>query len=323
MADEEPEEESPVSVSGGILPSCSFSTLPDEIIIKVFGLLDIYELVKIAEVSKRWNELIKTLSLWKTRRFHSIGEEKWLLDPLGELMDFTDVLCEMEEKSHGDEDSYAYEEGGIGPRSKITLLLRLHPKHENLTREISPACESWEDVDPQFRQLLGELWSTFGRHACKGKRRFIEWGGYESDDESDSETENKCGCSITSAEDVLRKRQAVTKEEAIKFILDALDPGPDWSNYQKEDQYNLDEDEEIVEEEPSKSGKKYKFERLSLERLFSKVRKLFADKSSHFMMYNLSDACFSLAPFPYDCYATQLLVSETAAFFYNQFYSIV
>ena len=69
-------------VTEGILPNCNFSKLPDEIIIKVFGLLDIYELIQIAEVSKRWNELIKTLSLWKTRKLHSIGEEKWLLDPL-------------------------------------------------------------------------------------------------------------------------------------------------------------------------------------------------------------------------------------------------
>ena len=153
-------------------------------------------------------------------------------------MEFTDALCEKEEEFHGDEDTYAYEEGSIGPRPEITLLLLLNPKHENLTQE-SPACESWEDVDPQFRQLLGDLWSTFGRHACKGTRCFIEWGGYESDDESNSETENKCGCNITSAKDVLRKRQAVTKEEAIKFILDALDPDPDWLDYLREDQYNL------------------------------------------------------------------------------------
>ena len=77
-----------------------------------------------------------------------------------------------------------------------TLLLRLHLKHENLTHE-SPACESWENVERQLRQLLSELWTTFGRHACKGKRRFIKWGEYECDDESDSETEFKCGCDIT------------------------------------------------------------------------------------------------------------------------------
>ena len=44
------------TVSEGVLPSCNFSTLSDEIIIKVVGLPDIYELTQIAEVSKRWNE---------------------------------------------------------------------------------------------------------------------------------------------------------------------------------------------------------------------------------------------------------------------------
>ena len=44
---------------------------------------------------------------------------KMVIGPTGELMMFTDTLCEMEEEFHDDEEVYAYEEGGIGPRSQI------------------------------------------------------------------------------------------------------------------------------------------------------------------------------------------------------------
>ena len=304
------------------LQKCYFSAIPDEIHCKIFGFLDLYELLQIAQVCKRWSELTKTFPLWKSRVIRKIGHENWLVNPIGELVKFTDVLCKKEEQFHN-HDEYAYEDGGHGPRSQISLLLRLNPVHKELTMG-SLEYDHWVDLEPDFQQALEKIWSTFGRHACVGRKPFINWGFYESDEDSDNDTNCGCTCTIVSAENALEKRKLFTKQEALQFILDTLDPGYVWSSYMRKDKFILNEKGDIEEQTTASPSKnlRYKYKRIT-PRLYSKVRELFADDSSHFMMYNLSDACFSLAPYPYDCYATQLLVSETAAFFYNQFYSIL
>ena len=111
---------------------CYFSVLPDEIHCKIFSFLDIYELLQAVQVCQRWSKLTKTLSLWKSREIHKIGRESWLVNPIEKLVDFTDDLCGKEEEFHQDNE-YANEDGGHGPRSQISLLLRLNPVHKELT----------------------------------------------------------------------------------------------------------------------------------------------------------------------------------------------
>ena len=76
-------------VTEGILPSCNFSKLPDEIIIKVFGLLDIYELIQIAEVFQKMERANQNFVFVENKKVPFNWRGKMVIGPTGELMMFT------------------------------------------------------------------------------------------------------------------------------------------------------------------------------------------------------------------------------------------
>ena len=285
----------------------------DEVFLEIFSYLSVREVVQLRTVCKRWNTLIQSDSLWTKqlkkwtniglqveakpacsayqtviKMWHSsiqIGKERWYHDPLPRLwFDYESSLRE--------EESMLYH----GSTSSNRLYLRLNPCYEFTTKG--------KDIENQEIESISKLlWEEFGNTEI-----------------SQSHVKNH--------KDAMSYAQYVSREEVMKGILNHLEP--DWlleglglSSYSLDEDGNIDENKSYKKEHSDNEdfGSQILLSKINHRLpvdLYYQLKALFADKSQHFIEYDLSDGCFD----ENQTYGHILYISCTAALYIVEHYDV-
>ena len=286
----------------------SFSTLPNEIILKIFGHLEINDVIRLNLVCKRWQSLSSEDALWrkfvpkypgvdlpkaKTQQeiFQKlwsdsvqIGKERWFPNPLPSLVKYNTSLQKYnEENIPGVVDK-------IFSLSRCMLYLRLNPLYTFSTDGI-------KQEDPLMQEIVHQLSNKLGN---------ISRPGYEYD----------YGVGLHDAKSVIDRTFPGNRSFAMQLIVRYC------YDFQTNADVSLSMDAELIDEEGHILEKNLNEnelvgdvfvvkEGMSLnQRLFNQIRNIVVDKSDQFMVYDVHDSYENENEgLPY---ARQILVTDTA-----------
>ena len=302
------------SVSGTEREVDCSSTLPDEILEKIFLELSLSDIIKLNLVCKRWYLVSRSNLVWqkfvpkypgvdlpKAETQHGvfrklwdsslrIGTERWFPNPLPDLVDYDTGVREEESK-----------ESGEMVESKCVLYLRLNPVYPFTTDGVNTD-------DSVMVETVQTIFDEFGS---------IDLDEYETDDDdvqdmhiiydAKSTMENSCFPS-----NKFSMESVVNCLESQNFLeLHGEYPELDEEGYRVKKILSQD-DKNFVEESEDVSNRRKK--RLG-EKLFNQIRTILIGKNNPLVCYYLNDGCFGG-----DTYARHLIVSDTAAIYCVEYY---
>lgn len=277
------------------------STIPNEVLERIFCLLEFQDIVQLNLVCKRWYRVARSDQLWGKfvpnypgmnlpkakfqrsvvlklwKQSEKIGNERWFPNPLASLVEYDTMVRDAEREMYGD-----------WIESKCVLYLRLNPIYPFTL-----------DGKNENNLILLE----------RAQEIFDKFGSIDS-----TET-------IEDGQSVMRYGTFVSKQHAMEFILNRLET--EWYLTDKlvppQEAYKLDKEGRILEygheddENVSVQGRT----RLS-KKLFKQVRHLLAEKSERFLVYQLCDGCWN----ENFRYARHMVISDTAAIYCVDIYDL-
>ncbi|CAB4026914.1 S-phase kinase-associated 2 [Paramuricea clavata] len=295
------------SVSGTERKLDCSSTLPDEILEKIFLELPLYDVMKLSLVCKRWYVVSRSNSVWqkfiprypgihqpKTDTQYDvfrklwlnslqIGTERWFPNPLPELVDYDAALREEESK-----------ESGETVDSKCVLYLRLNPVYPFTT-------DGLNTEDPVMVETVQAIFDEFGHVEDLEDNLFIR-----------------------DAKSAMSHSDFVDKQQSMEFVVYCLEsqnflevkrnPHRDFPELDEEGyREKIQDDQNFVDD--FEDGSNQRKNHLNDE-LFSQIRTILLDKNNDFVSYCLDDGCYrGTCP-----YARNMVVSDTAVIFCVQYY---
>ena len=288
------------------------STLPDEILEKIFLELPLSDIVKLNLVCKRWYLVSRSNSVWqkfvpdypgtclpeadtKYEVFQKlwlnslqIGAERWFPNPLPDLVDHDAKVREEESK-----------ESGKTVESKCVLYLRLNPVYPF-------TADGLNTDDSVLVKAVQVIFDEFGK---------IDLHEWESPDRMVERT-------ITDAKSSMEFSGSGNKSIFMDIIVNCLE-SQNFLVYKKNPERVYDKcDKEgyrvkktlpadnLVNKSKNENGKT----RLD-DNLFNQIRTILIGRNENFCIYFLNDGCFGGTS-----YARRLLISDTAVVHIVEYY---
>ncbi|CAB4034778.1 S-phase kinase-associated 2 [Paramuricea clavata] len=302
------------SVSGTERKLDCSSTLPNEILDKIFLELPLYDVMKLNLVCKRWNLLSRSNSVWqkfvpKYPGIHlpeaetqyaifrklwmsslQIGTERWFPNPLPDLVDYDTALREEESK-----------ESGEMVESKCVLYLRLNPVYPFTTDGVNTD----DSVMVETVQVI-----------------FDEFGHIDVEEDEDGVDDHI----IYDAKSTMMQSDLASKKFSMELVINCLESQNflEFKKNPKREYPKLDEEgyrvnnpqledyQSFVDESENESREKKT--RLD-DKLFNEIRTIHIGKNNNFVCYFLNDGCYCDTS-----YARRLLVSDTSAVYCVELY---
>ena len=332
--------------------ACADNGFPDVVLFSLFCYLSIQDLSKASCVCKYWNTLIKNSdALWKKFLPHFngfrftptkvkttyeavkeiwqnsvlIGKEIWYPNPLPDLKRFDERLRKAEYHHF------------YGCNSTTVLMLRLNPCYEFTTK-------GKEQSDTTMREMCEKIWEKFGgkdEDSCRLKVTSVE-------------EVMKLACYIQRKEALMQVIDAFQPYWFLEVLMiDGYNLDENGNIVYEQGEESAQEGNDIPEEElgdisqstadrpisilgsffrstqssaaasifgpfDNRTLWKNKVNKPLSKGVYKKLKALFADRSEHFIQYNLSDGCDN-ENFQYGHY---MLISDTAVFYNKQFYDL-
>jgi hypothetical protein len=283
------------SVSGTERKLDCSSTLPDEILEKIFFELPLYDVMKLSLVCKRWNVVSRSNSVWQKfvprycgihlpkadtqygvfRKLWmnslQIGTERWFPNPLPDLVDYDTALREEER-----------EESGEMVESKCVLYLRLNQEYPFTT-------DGLNRDDSVMVETVQAIFDEFGHVQDLQVNPLIH----------DAKSAMECSC-------------FPDKKFAMGLVLHCLE-----SQHFLEFKRDPDRDDPELDEEGYrvKMQDDQKINRLD-DKLFNQIRTILVGKNNRLVCYDLNDGCYGNT----FTYARHLVLSDTAAVYCVEYY---
>ena len=290
------------------------STLPDEILEKIFLELPLSDVVKLNLVCKRWYLVSRSNSVWQKfvpnypgiclpkadtkydvfRKLWlnslQIGAERWFPDPLPDLVDHDAKVREEESK-----------ESGETVESKCVLYLRLNPVYPFATDGVNTE-------NSVLMKAVEVIYDRFG---------YIDLHEWESPDDMDEKL-------IYDAKSTMEFSGLGDKSFFMDLIVNCLE-SQNFLEFKKnrkrvyekcdEEGYRVKntmpkENSNFVDRSKNDKG----ITRLG-DNLFNQIRTILIGKNKNFGFYYLNDGCFGGTT-----YARRLLISDTAVVHIVEYY---
>ena len=279
-----------------------FTTLPNEILEKIFSYLEIHDIMFLSLVSKRWNSVSSSDSLWekfvpkypgmdlpeaKTQKkiFQKlwsdsvqIGKERWLPNPLSDFVKYN-ILLEKHNEANIPEES-----DEVFSLSKCVLYLRLNPFYRFTTDKV-------KHEDPIIGKIVHTICDKLGHISRPG----------------DKEIDVPVPDTSSLIDLVFFGDKKFTMCMIVKFCFDSQ---ADFERHLVEDYCEMIDEEGRITLEVGDASVVPGGMCLS-ESLFNQIRNIVVGTNERFIIYNVNDS-YRNEQFEELPYGRQILVSNTA-----------